>query len=355
MARTITGKRASEIVLTICFFAGLLLYMVWPWLNARGSAEPPRRTLVVYGFSIVQEVMTKSIFPAFQKHWEEKAHEGVQILGSFSGSGTTANHILLGAPAQVALLATPGDAQRLVQADLVRAKDWSARPYGGVVMRTPIVIIVRRGNPKGIQDFSDLTREDVAIIHPDPLTSGGALWAILAEYGSALRLSEAQTGRRDRSEAYLQLEGIWRRITAQTSSARGARMQFESGFGDALITYEQEAVFDIVARRFHGEVIMPPATIYTEPVAVIVDRNVPEADRPLVAEFYEFLWSDAAQELFVGEGFRSVTRPDFNRSNPFFKSITYPFTVADMGGWDTAHRTIIQDIWQKKILQELKP
>ncbi|MBI1747253.1 MAG: substrate-binding domain-containing protein [Acidobacteria bacterium] len=354
MPKITIAKKAIESTATLFFFAGLFAYIAWPWLNGFRLKEPPPHTLVVYGFSILQEVMSGRIFPAFQRHYQQKTNKRIQILGSFSGSGTTTNHILMGAPAQVALLSTPGNAARLKQAGLVRT-DWASFPFRGVIARTPVVILVRHGNPKGIHDFSDLVRDPIAIIHPDPLTSGGALWAILAEYGSALTRSEAQWGRPDRSAAFLQLEGIWRRITALTGSARGARTQFDSGFGDALVTYEQEAVSDMRLHRFSAELIMPWATIFTEPLAVIVDRNVSEADRPIVNEFVNYLWSDAAQFILVDEGFRSVTHESFNHESPYFQPMAHPFTIADLGGWDRAYDTIIREIWEKQILQELRP
>lgn len=354
MANKITNKRAIEKVATVLFFAGLLLYMAWPWVLRRTHPEPKRRTLVVYGFSVLQEVMNQKIFPAFQRHWEQQTQESIQILGSFSGSGTTTNHILLGAPAQVALLSNEGDAQRLQKAGLAKT-DWRSFPQKGIINRSPIIIIVRRGNPKKVRDFSDLAKGDIKIIHPDPLTSGAAVWSLLAEYGSALERTQTLWGHSDPEAAYRQLEGIWRRITAQTGSARGARMQFESGFGDALITYEQEAVADMQAKRFSAEVIVPPATIYTEHVAVIVDRNVAPADRTLVNEFVNFLWTDAAQQMFVMAGFRSITREDFNQANRYFKPVAHPFTVADLGGWDQAYQSIVEEIWQQRVLQEMRP
>src|SRR5713226_1370154 len=132
MAKPTTGKRVLEIGATYLFFVGLGIYTLWPWLAGVRPKDPAPRTLVVYGFSILQEVMSARIFPAFQHYWEQQHHERVQVLGSFSGSGTTTNHILMGAPAQVALLAIEGDARRLKEHGLART-DWETFPCRGVI------------------------------------------------------------------------------------------------------------------------------------------------------------------------------------------------------------------------------
>jgi sulfate transport system substrate-binding protein len=214
------------------------------------------------------------------------------------------------------------------------------------VNRTPFIVLVRDGNPKRIADFSDLARPGVGVVHPDPLTSGGAQWAILAEYGSALR----RTG--DPDSAYSELLGTWRNVVAQASSSRAARTQFESGFGDALITYEQEAVADAAKGELRGEVVYPRSTIMSEHVVVVIDRNVPAADRDLVDAFVQFLWSDVAQRIFVEHGFRSVVE-QLDSANPRFGAIADPFTIDDLGGWSDAKPDIIEAIWKQRVLAEL--
>src|SRR4029077_5976943 len=138
-----------------------------------------------------------------------------------------------------------------------------------------------------IRDFADLARPGVRIVHPDPQTSGGAIWAILAEYGAGERLRPAG-GR-------ALLLGVWRNVVAQASSARAARTQFENGFGDALVTYEQEVVRDRARGRLKGEVISPRSTVLSEHTLVVVGRNVDPSERELIAALVEFLWSDEAQ------------------------------------------------------------
>ncbi|HEV8352647.1 MAG TPA: substrate-binding domain-containing protein [bacterium] len=300
------------------------------------------RTLTVYGFSILGEVMTKGIFPAFAESWQRERRERLEILGAFASSGTVTNQILFGAPAQVAILSLELDALKLRKARVART-DWHTFPHRGVVNRTPFIVITRPGNPKQIRGFHDLTRPRIAIAHPDPLTSGGALWALLAEYGSVTLTGGTP------AEARAQLLGIWRNVRYQASSARAVRTQFEAGFGDALITYEQETL----SKPIKGTVVIPPSTILSEHVAVLVDRNVRPQDRELVNAFLRFLWTPDAQRIFVKFGFRSVDER-LNAENPDFGSIARPFTVADLGGWPAAYATIVEGVWKGQVLPEVR-
>ena len=312
----------------------LFVYAAWPWIPGRVRARPSS-TVVFYGFSILGDAMTQGVFPAFQERWRAQTGERVEIIGSFAGSGTITNQIRLGVPAEAAIVALDLDARRIAEGG------WTDRgralPHGGVVNRTPLVILVRPGNPRGIRDFSDLARPGIRIVHPDPLTSGGANWAIVAEYGAGER-ERPGTGRD-------LLAGIWKNVVAQASSARAARTQFENGFGDALITYEQEAVFDRSRGKLHADVVYPKRTILSEHTLVIIDRNVPAARRPLLDAFAAFLWSDEAQQIFVRYGFRSVD-DRWNAENPGFGAIADPFTIADFGGWPRAKREIVDGIWR---------
>jgi sulfate/thiosulfate transport system substrate-binding protein len=324
-------------------FGVIALYAFWPWLP--WTRRPPTRTLVVYGFSILGEVMSSGIFPAFQAEWEARSAEKVEFISSFAGSGTITNQMIFGVPAEVAVLSTELDALRLVDENVLSGPTWQDLPHAGILNRTPFIILVRPGNPKDIQDFADLARSGIGIVHPDPLTSGGAQWAILAEYGAALRL----TG--DETAAYDQLAGIWRNVVAQAASARSARTQFENGAGDALITYEQEAVYDRSQGTLAADLVYPSSTILSEHTVVLVEKNITAEQRELVDAFVEFLWSETAQRIFVQYGFRSVL-DELNAGNPDFGAIPELFTVSDLGGWPLAKRDIIEAIWKERVLLE---
>jgi sulfate/thiosulfate transport system substrate-binding protein len=323
---------------------GLGLYVAWPWLPGMRASQP--RTVVVYGFSILSEVMNDAIFTAFQEDWAASSGERIEFISSFAGSGTITNQMILGVPAEVAILSLELDALRLVENGVLPENTWQRLPNAGVLNRTPFIILVRPGNPKGIADFQDLTRPGVGVVHPDPLTSGGAQWGILAEYGSALRT----TG--DPQAAFNQLQGVWTNVVAQAASARAARTQFENGFGDALITYEQEALYDRALGRLNAEIVYPQSTILSEHTLVIVEKNIDPEDREVVDAFVDFLWSDAAQSIFVEYGFRSVNER-LNEGNHGFGEIPDAFTIRDLGGWPQAKRDIIDQIWKEQVLPKV--
>jgi sulfate/thiosulfate transport system substrate-binding protein len=343
LSRALELARASFVALLM---SALLLYALWPWVAGHVRASTSR-TLVFYGFSILDHSITRDVFPAFRARWLARTGETIELISSFAGSGTVTNQIIMGVPVQLALLALEADAWRLANAGDVAPGSWLPLPYYGVVNRTPIVILVRPGNPKGIHDFSDLARPGVRIVHPDPLTSGAANWAILAEYGAGRRAHPD-----DPNAGHDLLLGIWKNVVAQAASARAARTQFDLGFGDALITYEQEGLWDRARGRLHGEIVYPRSTILTEHTLVVVSKNVRSDDRALVDSLVAFLWSVPAQQLFVRNGFRSVNR-SLSDADTTFHRIEDPFFVADLGGWERAGPEIVEGVWRRHVLKEL--
>ena len=341
-------KRRMSAALLLTAGAVLLAYAVWPWTPmARGARAP--RTIVFYGFSILGDVIDHGVFPEFQRQWRERTGERVDLVSSFAGSGTVTNQLILGVPGDLALLSLELDASKLAEAGVIGAESWRRLPFGGVVNRTPFIILVRPGNPKNIRDFADLARPGVRVVHPDPLTSGGANWAIVAEYGAG-----ARSGAPDPARAgHDLLLGIWKNVVAQAASARGARTQFENGFGDALITYEQEALVDRARGKLKADVVYPRSTVLSEHTLVRIDRNVSRRERDLVDAFAAFLWSDEAQRIFVRYGFRSVDEP-LNAGNPAFVAIADPFRIADLGGWRRAKKEIVDSVWKDRVLEEMK-
>jgi sulfate/thiosulfate-binding protein len=304
-------------------------------------------TITIYGFSIMKEPLEKSIFPAFAEKWKREHGVDVSFVTSFAGSETVTNQILQGAPADIAILAIERDADRLVQGGATK-DDWRARPNKGIVNKTPFIILVRQGNPKQINDFPDLAKPDIQLIHPDPTSSGGAQWSILAIYGSELMKSQARSGGQDKPRAEQLLRSIWANVISTPGSAREARTNFETGYGDALVTYELEGL----TMKNAGEavdVIVPQATIFSEHPAVMIDRNLTADRRPVVAAFLDYLWSDEAQKAFVKYYFRSITNQSFNDANPEFAKIEMPFTIELFGGWDKAYPDVIENIFIDRI------
>ena len=306
------------------------------------------RTITVYGFSVMKEVLEKAIFPAFAAKWKQERGEDVQFTSSFAGSETVTNQILQGVGAEVAILSIERDVDRLQQGGAVTS-DWHNLPNRAIVNKTPFIILVRKGNPKGIRDFADLAKPGVKLIHPDPVSSGGAMWSVLAIYGSELKKSEAQEGGvRDEARALQTLKAIWRNVISTPGSAREARTQFETGFGDALITYELEA---LLMRQAGAaiDVVVPEATIFSEHPAVIIDRNVTAQERPVIDAFIAYLWSDEAQRAFVQYHFRSASNEALNEANKEFAQIKTPFAIDYLGGWGKAYPEIIERVWRDQV------
>lgn len=311
------------------------------------STDDGEINITVSGFSIMKEPLEKSIFPSFAAKWKREHGEDVHFTSSFAGSETITNQILQGLGVDVAILSIERDVERLAQSGMVTA-NWRLLPHQGIINTTPFIILVRKGNPKSIHDFPDLAKPGVNLIHPDPVNSGGAQWSVLAIYGSELKKSEKQTGLYDQARALQTLQAVWHRVMSTPASAREARTQFETGYGDALITYELEGLLMKEAGA-PFEIVVPQSTIFSEHPAVIIDRNVSARLRPVVEGFLQYLWSEEAQREFVKHNFRSVTDESLNDANKELVKIELPFTIELFGGWTRAYPEIIEGVWRNQV------
>jgi sulfate/thiosulfate-binding protein len=338
--------------------AGLALLLVATGCqsSARQDRESTRReftlrTIVVYAFSVEEEAMTEKIFPAFQDYWRSQTGQEVVFESVFASAEEITQAILDGAAADVAILSNEQFAVWLRVNDYVET-DWHTFPHQGIISRSPIVIAVRPGNPLGVKDWADLARPGVSVVQADPRTSAGAQWALLAEYGSALLDEKSEQA------AYEQLRNIWANVLTTPASSREALRQFIFGTGDALVTYEQDALL-AQARGATLEIVTPRSTIISDHLAVIVDRNVKSAERDVVEAFINFLWSEPAQVAFTEYYFRPVTvevldllvmRDEASESTRLdFHEIERPFTVQDLGGWGQAYPEIIHGVWEEQV------
>ncbi|MDX6611213.1 MAG: sulfate/thiosulfate transport system substrate-binding protein [Blastocatellia bacterium] len=346
-AQTNLPQQRGRVLRAVFLGALLSMMLLAGCLPKSPTNTASNRTITVYGFSVMKESLEKAIFPAFAAKWKQEHGEEIKFTSSFAGSETVTNQILQGVGADVAVLSIERDVDRLQQGGAVTS-NWRALPHSGIVNKTPFVILVRKGNPKAIRDFGDLGKPGVKIIHPDPVSSGGAMWSVLAIYGSELMKSEKETGQRDNARAQQTLRAIWRNVISTPGSAREARTQFETGFGDALITYELDALLMKQAGAAI-EIVIPEATIFSEHPAVVIDRNVTAAERPVVDAFVQYLWTEDAQRAFVKYHFRSITDESLDSANPDFAQIKIPFTVKELGGWSKAYPEIIEHIWRDQI------
>ena len=340
--RKITSQKPAFLGLAI-----LILALLGGSCLPKPPAESGDITITLYGFSVMKESLEKAIFPGFTAKWKQQHGQVVLFQSSFAGSETVTNQILRGAPADIAILSIERDVQRLQKDGFVTA-DWHALPAHGIVNKTPFVIVVRQGNPKGITDFPDLAKPGVRLIHPDPISSGGAQWSILAIYGSELKKSEKEFGEADAGRALQTLRAVWKNVISTPGSAREARTTFELGNGDALITYELEGLLMKEAGA-PIEVVTPQSTIFSEHPAVVIDRNVTASERPVIDAFMEYLWSDEAQQAFVKFHFYSTTNDAFNQANTAFGHIEMPFGIDYFHGWDRAYPEVIERVFRDQV------
>jgi sulfate transport system substrate-binding protein len=317
-------------VSSILGLALLIAVVIYGRMALSGSPTPVR--LVVYAFSTQEEVLTQSIFPAFEAAWEAETGQDLVIEGVFGASGTLAGQINLGAPADVALFSNAQHVTHLKVGRRVRADN-----QGIVVGHTPMVIVTRSSNPRAITGFSDLAQPGLQLLHADPRGSGAGQWAILAEYGSALQESG------DREAAERQLQAIWQNVQLLGASARATMTLFELGAGDAFVTYEHDA---LLARERGAslEIVVPPRTIVAQHVAVIVDDNVTPGELPIAQAFVEYLLSDAGQQALS----RYHLRPA-DLEGEQFPGIPQPFTADDLGGWSQAYNELVEGLWRTEI------
>jgi ABC-type sulfate transport system substrate-binding protein len=315
----------------------LIVVVVYGRLADSGARTPTR--LVVYAFSTQEEVLEQGIFPAFEQAWEAETGLDLTIEGVFGPSATLAGQIVLGAPADVALLS---NAQHVTHLKVGRRVDLETQPV--IVGYTPMVIITRSGNPASLAEFVDLgtpggagTRSDLALLHADPVSSGAGQWAVLAEYGSTFLASH------DQAAAEQQLQAIWRNVRVLGASARATMTLFEMGAGDAFVTYEQDALL-AQARGVPLEIVVPSRTIVAQHVAVIVDDNVSGGEQAAAQAFVDYLMSDAGQRLFE----RYHLRPAALESARF-PEIPHAFTAEDLGGWQRAYADLIDTLWRTQV------
>lgn len=306
----------------------------------RRTASQENATIIVYGFSVVKEPLHAEIFPAFQDQWREKTGQQIKFESSFAGSEIVTNQITMGVDADVAILAIERNAERLLRPDVTQS-DWRKLPYNGIVNRTPMVIVTRAGNPKRIRDFNDLGKPGVEVILCDPTSSGAGNWALVAIYGSELIKSEKLAGTRDHRASVELFQRISKNLKATPESARAARALFEHGEGDAMVTYELEAL-QMKDKGQPIEIVMPPATVLCEHPVVIIDHKMSPYRYALIELFVRTLWERPAQQAWTRARFRSVIE-DLNDG---FAPIEMPFKIADLGGWK-AYEEVIKKSWQQ--------
>ena len=278
---------------------------------------------------------------AFAKSWKAKSGDNVKIKQSHGGSGKQARSVIDGLEADVVTLALGYDIDALAEKNLLR-KDWQTRlPHNASPYTSTIVLLVRKGNPKAIRDWNDLVKPGVAVITPNPKTSGGARWNHLAAWGYALR----QPGGNE-AKAKDFLARLYKNVPVLDSGARGATTTFvERGIGDVLIAWENEAylaVKELGPDKF--DIITPSVSILAEPPVAIVDKFADKHGTRKVAEAYlNFLYTDEAQAIIARNYYRPATPKAAQQYAKNFPQVKL-FSIGDVAGnWAKAQKTHFAD------------
>jgi sulfate transport system substrate-binding protein len=278
---------------------------------------------------------------AFAKHWKAKTGKDIQIRQSHGGSGKQARTVIDGLSADVVTLALAFDIDALATQGRLLPANWQSRlPHNSSPYTSTIVLLVRKGNPKGIRDWGDLARPGISVITPNPKTSGGARWNHLAMWAWALK---QPGGSAATAEDFL--AKVYKNVPVLDTGARGALTTFaQRGIGDVLISWENEA---FLASKQLGkdkfEVVVPSLSILAEPPVAVVDKVALRRGTTALARAYlEYLYSAEGQDIVA----RHFYRPRDPAVAAKYAS-TFPrlnlVTIADFGGWARAHKEHFAD------------
>jgi sulfate transport system substrate-binding protein len=269
---------------------------------------------------------------AFAAQWAAQTGEQLTIRSSHGGSGAQARSVIDGLEADVVTLALQSDIDAIADHSGLLAADWQTKlPNHSVPYTSRILLVVRKGNPKAIHDWADLVKPGVAVITPNPKTSGGARWNYLAAWGYALRANNG-----DEAKARDFVGKLYHNVTVLDSGARGSTITFAQRHqGDVLIAWEDDALLAVQqsgADRL--EIIVPSVTIQAEPVVAVVDKVVDRRGTRKQAEAYlQFLYSKEGQEIIAANHYRPIN-PEVAASTASAFPNVPTFTVdGEFGGW----------------------
>ena len=278
---------------------------------------------------------------AFAKHWKAKTGQAVSVRQSHGGSGKQARSIIDGLEADVATLALAGDTDALVKhGGLVKA-DWQKRlPHNSAPYSSTIVFLVKKGNPKGLKDWDDLSKPGVQVITPNPKTSGGARWNYLAAWEFGKRKYGGEAGAKD------YVAKLFANVPVLDTGARGSTNTFvQRGVGDVLLAWENEA---FLAQKEFGadkfEIVAPSVSILAEPTVTVVDKVVDKKGTRAVAEEYlKYLYSDEGQEIAGRHFYRPTSDKAKAKYEKQFPKLQL-FTIDQaFGGWAAADKAHFAD------------
>jgi sulfate/thiosulfate transport system substrate-binding protein len=295
-----------------------------------GNSNTVQLTLAAY---TTPREAYRELIPIFQEQWKQKTGQEVAFEESYLGSGAQSRAVVEGFEADIAALSLEADILRIQNTGLI-THDWKSGPYKGMVSTSIVAFAVRKGNPEGIQDWVDLAKPGLDILTPNPKTSGGAMWNILALYGAVERGFVEGIAKGDEIAATDFLLSVLNNVTVMDKAARESITNFEKGIGDVAITYENEVLVGQISGQDY-ELVIPRSTILIENPVAVIDAYVDQHGTRAVAEaFVEFLFTHEAQEIFSKYGLRSVDPEVAKLTSDRYPAIEDLFTAEYFGGWD---------------------
>jgi len=278
---------------------------------------------------------------AFQAHWKSKSGDDLKIKQSHGGSGKQARAVIDGLQADVVTLALAYDIDEIAQRSLI-AKDWQKRlPNNSAPYTSTIVFLVRKGNPKAIRDWGDLTRQGVSVITPNPKTSGGARWNHIAAWGYALK---QPNGNEKSAQEFL--AKVYKNVPVLDSGARGSTTTFiERGIGDVLLTWENEALLAIKELGPDKvEIVVPSVSVLAEPPVAVVDKVVDRrGTRKQVDAYLQYLYTEEGQEIAAKHYYRPTNEKIAKKYAAQFPKVKLLTIDEIAGGWTKAQRAHFAD------------
>lgn len=287
---------------------------------------------------------TRELYQEFNKsfasYWEQKTGKPVTIKQSHGGSGKQSRSVIDGLEGDVVTLALAYDIAAIADKGLLSSEWQKKLPDNSSPYTSTIVFLVRKGNPKGIKNWDDLIKPGVAVITPNPKTSGGARWNYLAAWGYALKKYQG-----DQKKARDFVTRLFKNVPVLDSGARGATTTFvERGIGDVLLAWENEAFLAVnELGKDQFEIVVPSVSILAEPPVAVVDKVVEKHGTREVAQAYlEYLYTDQGQELAAKNYYRPRSQAIAAKYADQFPKLEL-FTVEEFGGWREAQKTHFAD------------
>ncbi|PYV70020.1 MAG: sulfate ABC transporter substrate-binding protein [Acidobacteria bacterium] len=310
-------------------------------LTIQGVAQSSPVTLLNVSYDPTRELY-QDYNAAFAKYWKAKTGQQVNVQQSHGGSSKQARAVIDGLEADVVTLALAYDIDAIAQNAKLLPANWQSRlPNNSSPYTSTIIFLVRKGNPKGIKDWDDLVRPGVAVITPNPKTSGGARWNYLAAWGYALKRSGG-----DESKAKDFIAKLYKNVPVLDSGARGATTTFvERGMGDVLIAWENEVLLgtkDLGQDKF--EIVVPSLSILCEPTVSVVDKVVDKKGTRVIAEEYlKHLYSPEGQEIAAKRYYRPRSEAAAKKYASQFPKVKL-FTLAEIiGDWQKTQKIHFAD------------